>query len=80
METIFTYNPSANELLELTGDAKTSESKYLLDRSGDFLVLDLALLFQLRNETDKSKEYWDKIPEMKLQFEMGFDDLLVVAE
>lgn len=77
MENIFTFNPTAKELIELTGSENTQEKDYLKKRIGDFIILDLALLFHIRNEFEKSENYWQQIKELKTQYDLGFDDQII---
>lgn len=77
MENIFTFNPTAKELAELTGSENTQEKDYLNKRIGDFIILDLALLFQIRNEFEKAENYWQQIKELKTQYDLGFDDQII---
>jgi hypothetical protein len=77
MENIFTLNPTAKELFELTGSENTQEKDYLNKRTGDFIILDLALLFQLRNDLEKAENYWLQIKELKIQYDLGFDDQII---
>ena len=77
MENIFTFNPTAKELIELTGSENTQEKDYLKKRIGDFIILDLALLFHIRNEFEKAENYWQQIKELKLQYDLGFDDQII---
>jgi hypothetical protein len=77
MENIFTFNPTAKELVELTGSENTQEKDYLKKRIGDFIILDLALLCELRNEFEKAENYWQQIKELKTQYDLGFDDQII---
>ena len=80
MENLFSHNPTPNELVELTGSTDTVEELYVNKRSESFIILDLALLFEMRNDIKKSNLFWDKIPKLKLQYQLGFDDLLISAK
>ncbi len=77
MENIFTFNPTAKELVELTGSENTQEKDYLNERTSDFIILDLALLFQIRNDYEKAENYWQQIKELKTQYDLGFDDQII---
>ncbi len=78
MENIFTYNPNAEELIELTGFPKTDELQYLKDRKNDFVILDLALLFEMRNNKKKAVTYWQQIKELREQYNLGFDYKIIL--
>lgn len=77
MENIFTFNPTAKELIELAGSENTQEKNYLNDRKDNFIIIDLALLFQLRNDLENAENYWQQIKELKIQYDLGFDDQII---
>lgn len=80
METIFSHNPTGNELLELVGKANLTVIEYSSERSGDFITLDLALLFEMRKEQNLAIKYWAKIPDIKSEYQLGFDNILVAVK
>lgn len=79
METIFAHNPTPSELLELTGKSDCTEKDYLKDRSF-FALLDIALLWDIREENAEANKYWEQIPELAQEYRLGFDDLLLVKK
>ena len=85
METIFKYQPTPEELIELFSfDKETDMMSYgfsiiplpISDYSkstDEEKLLDLAKLFELRGESLLSKEIWKQIPDIERQYRGGFD-------
>lgn len=86
METIFDYNPTDEELVELFGYDKQTESMaygfsvfllpiktYDQENSNDGKLLDLAKLLELRGLQEAAKEIWANIPDIESQYRSGFD-------
>lgn len=87
METIFDYNPTKEELVELFGYDEANNTmaygfaiwqlpidEYANNTSDEEKLLDLAKLHELRNETQKAKSLWAQIPDIERQYRGGFDD------
>ena len=86
METIFNHNPTPQELIDIRFDAFSLCLKFGIDTdkeltpelykkliSQENAYYDLAVLFEFRDDQDKAKEYWSKLPK-ELQTEgLGFD-------
>lgn len=78
METIFDHNPTEAEILALT-DGMTKEA-YLSDWmfSKEHSFLDIALLYDSRQNLDMSKKYQSLAPELYQQWQWGLDDVAIV--
>lgn len=86
METIFDFNPTAQELIDIRFDAFSLCLKFGIDTNKELTpelykelvsqenaYYDIAVLFEFRNNQDKANEYWAKLPK-ELQSEgLGFD-------
>lgn len=86
METIFDFNPSDDELIDILGyNQQTREiqlplwggvvsvNKYNSSVSNEGRIFNIALLLESRND-ERAKEYWSQIPDIELQYRLGFDD------
>lgn len=75
METIFDHNPTEAELIALT-DGMTKEA-YLEDWmfSREHSLLDIALLYDSRQDLGMSKKYQDLVPELYQQWQWGLDNI-----
>lgn len=66
METVFDYNISPEECQHI---GMLDKEFYLANCTEDDANMDLASLFNLRNEREKAREYADKLPlDMKNEF------------
>ena len=61
METIFDYNPTEKELINIYGRAITLDY-YVKHRDRISAYRDLGLLFIIRNDRKKAEEYAEKLP------------------
>jgi hypothetical protein len=77
METIFDYSPTEQELIGLLYNLSITADEYKQTRANDFIIADLALLFEARNQQEKANEYWAKIPDLHQEYLLGFDDVLI---
>lgn len=77
METIFNHNPTKSEIMFLT-EVMTKE-EYLLDWmcSKEHSLLDIALLYESRNDEATAKKYRDLIPDLYQQWQWGLDNVAV---
>ena len=86
MKTIFDYNPTDAELIELFGFDKEADtmaygfsvfklpnSDYDKENSNEGKLLDLALLFEHRELLDEAKAIWKQIPDIDRQYHGGLD-------
>jgi len=86
MKTIFDYNPTQEELIDLFGLDKESDSMaygfsvfllpnktYDQENSEEGKLLDLAKLFEFRGLESEAKEIWAKIPDVERQYRGGID-------
>lgn len=86
METIFDFNPTDTELIDILGyNNKTDElylplsegiatiNEYATIVSNEGRIFNIAVLLESRND-ERSKEYWSQIPDIELQYRLGFDD------
>ena len=66
METVFDYNITPEECQRI---GMLDKVFYLENCTEDDANMDLALLFHIRNEKEKAREYADKLPlDMKNEF------------
>ena len=66
METVFDHNITPEECLRI---GVLDKEFYLENCTEDDANMDLALLFHIRNEKEKAREYADKLPlDMKNEF------------
>lgn len=66
METVFDYNITPEECKRI---GMLDKGFYLENCTEDDANMDLALLFHIRNEKEKAREYADKLPlDMKNEF------------
>ena len=66
METVFDYNINPEERQRI---GMLDKGFYLENCTEDDANMDLALLFHIRNEKEKAREYADKLPlDMKTEF------------
>ena len=73
METIFDHNPTPDELRYLgDGDAHAYRVSY------DTALADLAMLFAMRGDGDRSDSYIRKISDPELRFDFLYQDLIPV--
>lgn len=85
METIFDYNPTSQELIDIRFDALSLCLKFGIETtetltpelykklvSQDNAYYDLACLFEFREDQKKADEYWSKLPE-GFKSGLGFD-------
>jgi len=77
METIFEHNPTQVELASLT-DAKTKQ-EYLSNWmcTKEHSLLDIVLLFEMRNDEISAKTYRDLIPDLYQEYILGFDNEVI---
>jgi len=93
MKTIFDYNPTDNELVELFGFDKKSDSMaygfsvfllpvadYLNENSAEGKLLDVAKLLDLRGLTQEALEIWKQIPDIARQYKCGFDFIIKASD
>lgn len=86
METIFDFNPSDDELIDILGyNQQTREiqlplwggvvsvNKYNSSVSNEGRIFNIALLLESRND-ERAKEYWAQIPEIEQQYRLGLDN------
>ncbi|RZJ83795.1 MAG: hypothetical protein EOO20_22170 [Chryseobacterium sp.] len=86
MKTIFDYNPTNRELVELFGFDEVSNSmaygfcvlllpveRYDDVNPDDAKLLDLAKLFEHRGMKKEAAAIWSKIPDIERQYKGGFD-------
>ncbi|MFC4213043.1 hypothetical protein ACFOWA_17740 [Pedobacter lithocola] len=86
MKTIFDYNPTESELIELFGFDKETDTmaygflvfklpikNYDKENSEDGKLLDLALLFEKRKLLNEANAIWKQIPDIEKQYRGGFD-------
>ncbi|WP_131535498.1 hypothetical protein [Pedobacter nototheniae] len=89
MKTIFDYNPTNPELVELFGYDKKSDSMaygfsvlllpvkdYKVENSEEGTLLDLAKLLEHRGLVKEADEIWSKIPDIERQYRAGHDHVL----
>ncbi|PPL04938.1 hypothetical protein [Parapedobacter indicus] len=87
MKTIFDYNPTKKELVELFGLDEASNtaafgfsvvrapvSEYQRTVTSGEKLLDLAQLLELRGLDDQAAEIWKQIPDIERQYRGGFDN------
>lgn len=77
METIFDHTPTEAELLELT-DGMTKEeyvSNWMYSKENS--LLDIALLYQSRQNEKTAKKYRDLVPELYQQWKWGLDNVSI---
>lgn len=66
METVFDYNINPEECQRI---GMLDKGFYLENYTEDDANMDLALLFHIRNEKEKAREYADKLPlDMRTEF------------
>lgn len=77
METIYDHKPTSTELLELAGGITKEE--YLTDWmfSKEHSLLDIALLYESRNDSATAKKYQDLIPDLYQQWQWGLDNVAI---
>ncbi|MGP2571491.1 hypothetical protein ACT4R9_09650 [Ornithobacterium rhinotracheale] len=75
METIFDHNPSAEELSKIIGN-KTKE-EYFSDWifSYENSILDIVLLYEMRQDENKASQYRQLIPDLYQQWQWGLDNV-----
>lgn len=86
METIFDFNPTEQELIDIQFDAHSLCLKFGIETKKDLtpslykeLVnqqqahYDLALLFEFRNDSKKANEFWNKVPKEWKENLLGAD-------
>lgn len=87
LETIFDYNPTESELINIRFDSLSLCLKFGIDiiepltpKLYKKLVTqknayyDLACLFEYRNEPEKANEYWGKLPTKQKIDGLGYDN------
>lgn len=88
MTTIFDYNPTDQELIDIRFDAFSLCLKFGIDTNKELTpelykelvtqenaYFDLAVLFEFRNDQDKANEFWAKLPAELKSDGLGFDSL-----
>lgn len=73
METIYDHNPTPNELLNLTGGMSKEEYTTNWMCSKEHSLLDIALLYESRNDLETATKYRDLIPDLDQQYTWGLD-------
>lgn len=86
METIFDFNPTPQELIDIRFDAFSLCLKFGIDTdkeltpelykeliSQENAYYDLAVLFEFRNDQAKADQYWSKLPKEYKSQGLGFD-------
>lgn len=73
METIYDHNPTPNELLNLTGGMSKEEYTTNWMYSKEHSLLDIALLYESRNDQETATKYRDLIPDLDQQYTWGLD-------
>ena len=83
-KTIFDYNPTKQELYELgfggfstflsTGITSITKEQYIEKIPADRALFDIAVLLEIRGETDKANDIWAQIPELHTEYKLGFDN------
>lgn len=76
METIYDHNPTPEELQAIARDNLPRERYLSITDEGD-AWMDLAFLFNKRNDTENEKRAWSHIPERRDEFFRGMDVVLV---
>lgn len=89
MKTIFDYNPTNPELVELFGYDKKSDSMaygfsvfllavkdYNFENNDEGKLLDLAKLLEHRGLVKEANEVWSKIPDIERQYRAVHDNVL----
>jgi len=92
MKTIFDYNPSEKELIELFGFDKRSDSmaygfsvfllpnkNYEKENTDDGKLLDIAKLLEFRGQKEEAADIWVQIPDIERQYRSGFDYQVVTV-
>jgi hypothetical protein len=87
LETIFDYEPTESELINIRFDSLSLCLKFGIDITEKLTpelykklvtqqqaYYDLACLFEFRNNPLKSNEYWDKLPTSNKINGLGFDN------
>lgn len=79
METLFEHNPTKAELQELTGGM--TEAEYLTHwmYSDEHSLLDIVLLYELRDDKTTAKKYRDLVPDLYQQYQLGLDNVVIVG-
>ncbi|AOW09506.1 hypothetical protein [Flavobacterium gilvum] len=88
MITIFDFNPTPQELIDIRFDALSLCQKFGIDTNKELTpelykelvsqenaYYDLAVLFEFRNDQAKADEYWAKHPKSYQTDGLGFDCL-----
>jgi hypothetical protein len=86
METIFDFNPTTQELIDIRHDAFSLCLKFGIDTdkkltpalykeliTQENAYYDLAVLFEFRDDQDKANEYWKKLPKELQSDGLGYD-------
>jgi len=86
MKTIFDYNPTSQELIDIRFDVLSLCLKFGIETtetltpelykklvSQDNAYYDLAVLFEFREDQTKADEYWSKLPKATQLSGLGFD-------
>lgn len=87
LETIFDYNPTENELINIRFDSLSLCLKFGIDIAEQLTpelytkvvtqqnaYYDLACLFEFRNEPKRANLYWEKLPSEDKINGLGFDN------
>ncbi|MBD0723642.1 hypothetical protein B6A10_00445 [Flavobacterium sp. L1I52] len=87
LETIFDYNPTERELIDIRFDSLSLCLKFGINIKESITLelykklvsqqnayYDLAVLFEFRNDPVKANEYWDKLPKEYKINGLGYDD------
>lgn len=74
METVFSHNPTREELIAIGCTYFTQEQyeQFFADSEGD-VWFDLALLFRVRSDKKNESRAWSHIPERRDEYLRGFD-------
>lgn len=88
MVTIFDFNPTPQELIDIRFDALSLCLKFGIDTDKELTpelykelvtqqnaYYDLAVLFEFRGDTKTANEYWDKLPKEVKENGLGFDSV-----
>lgn len=77
METIFDYNPTNTELLDLVDGMNKKEYEDHWMYSKEHSLLDIVLLYESRKDETTAKQYRDLIPDRYQQWQWGLDDVII---
>ncbi|MBS1535325.1 MAG: hypothetical protein JST78_09625 [Bacteroidetes bacterium] len=92
MVTIFDFNPTPQELVDIRFDAFSLCLKFGIDTEKELTpelykelvtqenaYYDIAVLFEFRGDENTANEYWKKLPKELQENGLGFDSLNVAS-